>query len=294
MQDPHEKLKQHQRFINNQRQQIKRLESRVQRLEALLEYSISDPQVRWLVTECEERMDATLPIYDPGRAGFHLDRYHFAASHVVGKKVADIACGTGYGTEILLHAGADSVIGIDIDAEAVAYASRQHDGRGRKSTAQSPGVLPVESQDPEPGIAHEDESSGQPHGTGIEFRCRPGQDTGIESESLDVVVSFETIEHVEDDQELLAEFKRILRPGGQLVISTPNQWPLEIAKFHRKEYDLQEFRRVLEDHFRILRICNQNSGTDFEFNRGQKRGIVETSGGNADLAECFLAIAEKV
>ncbi|MEC9094480.1 MAG: class I SAM-dependent methyltransferase [Planctomycetota bacterium] len=257
MDDVEQSLKKHLRFINNQRKQITRLQSRVQRLESLLEYSISDPMVKWLATQCQERMDPTVPIFDPGRSAFHLDRYEFASRYVAGKDVADIACGTGYGTEILKESGANHVVGIDVDCDAVAYAKDKHNVAG------------------------------------TEFFCQAGEKTGLASGSVDTVVSFETIEHVEDDSQLLEEFSRILRPSGELIISTPNRWPLEIAPFHVREYDLQGFRTALEPKFEITQMFNQNSGTDFEFNREQPRGIIKTTDSNSAVAECFLAVARK-
>lgn len=253
-----DQVKRQSRFIKNQKAMITRLEKRVDRLEALLEYSICDPHIHWLVNRCSERMDPTVPIFDPERAEFHLDRYRFACPYVGGKRVADIACGTGYGSSLLKTEGeAESVTGIDISADAIQYAEAKH--------------APA----------------------GVNFLEGSGDQTGLPAASFDVIVSFETIEHLPDDQKLLKEFSRLLIPGGTLIISTPNQWPLELAPFHVREYDRATFETALKSEFQIESLWNQNSGSSFQFNREQPRGIVPTTTGNESTAECFLAVATK-
>lgn len=259
MTDLEEKLKLHQKYIRNQRQQIENLRGRLERLEALWEHSIADPQIKWLYQNRSERMDPSVAIFDQGRAEFHLDRYRFAAERIAGLQVADIACGTGYGSELLKEqGGATSVVGVDICPEAIHYASEKHAPNG------------------------------------VTFVCRDAESTGMDESSLDAVISFETIEHVPSDKKLLAEFGRILKPGGLLICSTPNMWPLEIAPHHVRVYDRQSFIDVLSERFESIELFNQNSGTSFQFNREQDRGIVPTSDDNHELAECFLAVARKM
>src|SRR6266702_5532763 len=122
----------------------------------------------WLYDNKDERMDATKPIFDYNRRLFHLSRYEFASEYCFGKNVADIACGTGYGSKMLSIKGqAASVVGIDNCPEAVSYASIEHS---------SPNVRYVNTS---------------------------ATDTGLASGAIDILVSFETIEHVQDDQALL-------------------------------------------------------------------------------------------
>ena len=258
MTDLEEKLKLHQKYIRNQRQQIENLRGRLERLEALWEHAISDPEIKWLYQNRSERMDPSVGIFDVGRAEFHLDRYRFAAERVVNLQVADIACGTGYGSELLKKQGrAASVVGVDICPDAINYASKKHAAEG------------------------------------VTFVCCSGDATNLADNSLDAIASFETIEHVPDDKKLLAEFARILKPGGLLICSTPNMWPLEIAPHHVRVYDRQSFTEILNSDFESLEMFNQNSGTNFQFNRDQERGIVSTTDANHELAECFLAVARK-
>jgi 2-polyprenyl-3-methyl-5-hydroxy-6-metoxy-1,4-benzoquinol methylase len=253
-----QQVQQQLKYIQNQRQQLQDLRGRLERLEHLLPYLQMQPAIQWLWDNRSERMDPSVPIFDPGRADFHWDRYKFAATYCAGRQVADIASGTGYGTEHLRRVGgAAVVIGIDLCPEATSYAADRHGGEG------------------------------------ITFRTAAGEATGIDSQSCDVVVSFETIEHVPDDQRLLSEFARVLRPGGLLICSTPNQWPLAIAPHHVREYDRHSFVAALQPHFEVLELFNQNSGTSFQFNRQQPRGIVATTDQNAELAECFLAVCQR-
>lgn len=211
----------------------------------------------WLYLNREERMDANDPIFDRRRREFHLDRYRFASKYTSGQTIVDIACGTGYGSSILVNNGdASSVLGIDIDDKAIDYAKRHY------------------------GAAN------------CRFVASNANQTEVASQSIDLVVSFETIEHVDDDRALLQEFNRILKPGGTLICSTPNQWPTDDATHHVREYGLREFDNVLTDFFSIDAMFNQNSGAG-KYNRDQKAGIRPTSEDNHWLAECFIAICTR-
>ncbi|KVU17626.1 hypothetical protein WK62_24730 [Burkholderia ubonensis] len=76
-------------------------------------------------------------------------------------------------------------------------------------------------------------------------------DTLFELQSFDLIVSLETIEHVEDPSAFLAAMKRLLKPGGTIVVSCPNDWWYfpEADKgnpFHRRKYQLEEFQNLAE------------------------------------------------
>ena len=79
----------------------------------------------------------------------------------------------------------------------------------------------------------------------------------------------------------------MLRPNGQLIVSTPNQWPLKDAPFHVREYDRDSFVTVLETRFDCLELYNQNSGSETPLNRGQARGIVATTAANERVSGMF-------
>lgn len=217
-----------------------------------------DRSMQWLQENRLERMDATVEIFDQKRREFHLDRYRFAARQVRGRHVLDCACGTGYGVRLLREMGeAASVIGVDINDKAIAYAWQKH---------------------------RVDSTS---------FICSSGDSLALPDNCVDIVTSFETIEHVPDDVALVEEFYRVLRTGGVLIVSTPNQWPLKDTPFHAREYDRKAFVDLLESCFHCVELYNQNSGCITPHNHGQARGIVVTTPGNEHLAECYLGVCRR-
>lgn len=255
---PDERIDEALGYIRNQRQQIERLREQVQRLEAVIDLCFSDDDGQWLWRNRSERMDPLVPVFDKLRSGFHLARYEFAAGYSRDREVADVACGTGYGCRTMAARGLPLwVRGFDSCPEAVAYATRRYSSERVRFSVADAASLPLADGD------------------------------------VDLVTSFETIEHVTSDSAVMDEFARILRPGGKLICSTPNRWPLEIAPFHVRVYDLDSFRQLLESRFRILSMFNQNSGTAWEYNHGQPAGIVPTTDENRELAECFIAVCER-
>ncbi len=146
----------------------------------------------------------------------HWHRYAFARRFVQGKRVLDAACGEGYGTA-LLGAFAKSAVGIDVDLATINHASATY-------------------------------------GEGTRVRFMPTSCTGLPlpSASFDVIVSFETIEHLsaEEQPEMLAEFARVLAPDGLLIISSPNRRLYSDARSYVNPYHLRELYR--EELSRLL------------------------------------------
>jgi len=72
----------------------------------------------------------------------------------------------------------------------------------------------------------------------------------FENCSFDSVVSFQVIEHIEEDIDFVREVARVLRPGGKFVVSTPNA-PMSLTRnpWHVREYNADELRNLLECHF---------------------------------------------
>ncbi len=246
------------KHINNQRQQLQAIRDRLLRVESVLDVVLADDWGLWLYRNRAERMDPTVPIFDPERAAFHLFRYQFALSFVADKIVCDVACGTGYGAQLMKQSGrAVRVIGVDLCPQAIEYARAKHSAAG------------------------------------VEFAVGDVASLPLESETIDVVVSFETIEHVTNESQVVAEYARVLKPGGLLICSTPNEWPLEIAPFHTREYNRHSFCQLLGQQFTVQTLYNQNSGSSFAYNREQPSGIVTTTDDNHHLAECFIAVAVK-
>jgi SAM-dependent methyltransferase len=118
----------------------------------------------------------------------HAARYHWAARYAVGKNVLDIACGTGFGAAILLDAGAASVVAGDLSNEALAASTRRLSGYGERAQVHLEDCMNLTFTDG----------------------------------AFDVVVSMETIEHIPAPERFLKEVSRVLRPGGLLLLSTPN------------------------------------------------------------------------
>jgi ubiquinone/menaquinone biosynthesis C-methylase UbiE len=159
----------------------------------------------------------------------HLGRYEFAGGYVAGKRVLDIACGTGYGSSSLRRAGAESVVGADRSGEALRYARSRYGRRGN-------------------GFARLD-------ATAMPFL----------SESFDVVVSFETIEHLPDREGFLRECHRVLRAGGVFVCSSPNKRVYSpgrthpVNPHHVLEFTARQFRQLLSAHFDDVELCAQRT-----------------------------------
>lgn len=147
----------------------------------------------------------------------HYHRYLLAREFCRDRDVLDVAAGEGYGTALLSQV-ARSAIGIEIDADAVAAAQREFD---------------------RPNLRYERGDA----------RALPLPDACV-----DVIVSFETLEHLSEQDQFLAELRRVLRPGGLLIISTPDRdtySPLNTPPnpFHVKELTAQEFDRLIGRHF---------------------------------------------
>jgi len=168
----------------------------------------------------------------PGIAGEiaheHWHRYAFARRFLAGKRVLDVACGEGYGSA-LLAAVAQHVVGVDIDPAAIAHARAKYGSYGN-----------------------------------LRFEQGTATALPLPERTVDVVVSFETIEHLaeEDQPRMLAECARVLKPAGVLVLSAPNRLEYSDARgyrnpFHRHEHDRGELERLLQREFAAVRWYRQ-------------------------------------
>jgi SAM-dependent methyltransferase len=151
----------------------------------------------------------------------HLARYLYAAPLARGRSVLDAACGEGYGSAILAAAGAASVVGVDVDPETVEHARARH---------------------------------------GIDARRADVADLPFDDGAFELVVSFETIEHVPDPERALAEMRRVLSPEGTLVVSTPNAAEYLVAsEFHVREFTPDELESLLRAHFERVELVYQQN-----------------------------------
>ena len=156
----------------------------------------------------------------------HLCRYLFAQMLLDDAVVLDMGSGVGYGSQ-LLAAKARSVISVDIVEECIRYAVKKY---------------PDEN---------------------IDYLVADGHSIPLTSQSVDVIVSFELIEHLKDQSPHLLELDRVLKPEGFLVISTPNrifytEERKEINPFHTHEFDFQEYVTFLKTTFPCVNVYFQN------------------------------------
>lgn len=147
----------------------------------------------------------------------HFHRYLAASEIVAGKEVLDIASGEGFGSEILSRSAA-RVIGVDIDHSAVAHANARYGNEKLSFIEGNAAEIP------------------------------------LADDSVDVAVSFETIEHHDRHEEMLKELRRVLRPGGVLVISSPEKYAYtditgQVNRFHVKELYREEFVTLMRSYF---------------------------------------------
>jgi|GEM_PF-1151958 len=194
----------------------------------------------------------------------HYSRYIFASQCLQEKEVLDIACGAGYGSDLILTNGARQVIGVDVDEKAVLYAKHKY---GRQ---------------------------------GIDFRVGNAQQIPLPDNSVDAIVSFETIEHLDDYKLFVAEIRRVLRDDGIVIISTPNATVFPGNDFHTKEFEIEEFRGIFSNIFKNIQIFYQNnmlaSGitTDALLNQDEltkEYGIRTYRSGIMDLNESMYILA---
>lgn len=192
----------------------------------------------------------------------HLLRYNFAKQFVRNKLVLDVASGSGYGTRILADGQAKNVTGVDISEAAVKYAKEKY---ASKNT---------------------------------DFICADGTKLPFEDKQYDVVVSFETIEHLEDHNTFVNQLHRVLKDNGTLIISSPNKeiYP-EGNEYHFRELTKKEFTAVLKKHFKNIKIYNQNNflvSSLFENEKAISKSSNDTIQGLKSDGMYFVAVCSNV
>lgn len=159
----------------------------------------------------------------PGKSGEriesdHLERYSFACNYVKNKSVLDIACGFGYAAPLLMKAGATKYEGVDLNKELIDNA---------KTLYESDGVKYYQ------GDIHSYDSN----------------------KLFDVIICFETIEHVTNYHSALRNLFRLLKSNGTLIISSPNRVVTSpnaksildkpSNQYHVQEFTVEEFKSEL-------------------------------------------------
>lgn len=172
----------------------------------------------WTGERLEARLSGFVEIAE------HLHRYALAQALAGGRDVLDIACGDGYGSNLMAQR-ARRVIGVDVSAATVAAAASRY--------------------------RHER----------LEFKVGAADAVPLPASAIDLVVSFETLEHHDQHDAMLGEIKRVLRPGGALLMSTPDRAVYgrrdPANPFHVRELTLEEFEALLRRHFAHVRLHAQ-------------------------------------
>ncbi len=178
----------------------------------------------------------------------HLHRYLWAARLVEGKRVLDLGSGEGFGASILADT-AEQVVGVDVDERTVEHA--------RLNWA-------------------------RPH---VSFQLGSALDLSAFADgSFGAVVAFEIIEHLSEQERMLAEIGRVLSHDGVLIISTPDRRMYSEASgqdnpFHQHELTCEEFAALLEATFTNVALWGQRAIT------GSHLGALDDATSSAGLSE---------
>ena len=161
----------------------------------------------------------------------HVARYKFAQAFVTNKTVVDFACGSGYGTAMLAKEKPKNVTGIDISQDAVSYAKTHFEIQGVTFLQGSIEVL-----------------------------------SGMRA--IDIIVSFETIEHLAMYDSFMEIVANVLSPNGILIISTPVRQSGTLFDkpdnpFHlRESYSFRVLHRIVISF--DCKVCSVQIGTDLD------------------------------
>jgi ubiquinone/menaquinone biosynthesis C-methylase UbiE len=182
----------------------------------------------------------------------HLHRYAMAMELAGGKNVLDIACGEGYGTNLLAGKAAQ-VTGMDIDTLTIKKAAEKYQQENIQFTEANAEKIPAADN------------------------------------TFDLVISFETLEHVTEQQLMIQEIKRVLKKDGILLLSTPDKKNYSDATgyknpFHKKELYRNEFESLLQASFRQVKIFGQQITHSSFISVGDTKGFSHYTG-NFDTLE---------
>jgi len=173
----------------------------------------------------------------------HIATYNFAEEFTRNKRVLDYGCGSGYGSARIAK-NAIHVDAVDVAEDAVAYAQEHY-------TADN-----------------------------IAFHCcTPDSRLPFPDQSFDTVLSFQVFEHIQKTGHYLSEIRRVLKPGGQLILATPDRstrllpWQAPWNRWHIREYDTSSLRKSLRDFFPevdIMRMSGRKEVIEIELRRCNK------------------------
>lgn len=181
----------------------------------------------------------------------HLHRYAIAMELAAGKKVLDIACGEGYGSNLLASKAAH-VTGMDIDQPTIEKAGAKYKRDN------------------------------------LSFAVAKAEKIPAADNVFDLVVSFETLEHLQDHHAMIKEIKRVLKPDGLLLISTPDKKNYSDNKDHKNPFHLRElyrneFETLLKSAFSQLSIFDQQMTYSSFINAAGATGLDTYTGDYATI-----------
>ncbi len=153
----------------------------------------------------------------------HAQRYEFFAPRCAGRRVLDAACGIGFGTRIIAEHGAALVVGLDNAPDAITYADAHYQ---------------------------------HPSSKFVVGDCEALEQLGM---TFDVVMSFETIEHIHNPERFVDAVHAVLGPGGLFICSTPNILRHSLAPgrarldnpFHVSEMHFADFKACFSRRFAV-------------------------------------------
>lgn len=169
----------------------------------------------------------------------HYSRYLFSQRFCKGKKVLNVASGSGYGSEVLLS-NSKEVYNVDISPELVFYGVQEFGAYNNH------------------------------------FLLMDAQKMSFPDEFFDVIVSFETLEHIPNSDLFLKECNRVLKKDGKMILSTPNKIvnsPDTIKpynSFHYEELDIKGWKSKICKHFKIIEQHGLEKSTPVRMNMKNK------------------------
>lgn len=148
----------------------------------------------------------------------HVARYYSAIPYIADKTVLDCACGMGYGTHVLSMNGAKMAVGVDLSEDAVFFARHNYERPG------------------------------------VQYLVMDAQNLTFQESTFDLVVSFETMEHLANPESFLEGVINCLKPNGTFIVSVPNSDALpehvtRFSPFHVREFNLSELRDLINRFF---------------------------------------------
>ena len=184
----------------------------------------------------------------------HFQAYRFAERFVKNAKVLDVGCGCGYGNDFFVKAQAERAVGIDYSWQAVRYAKERFASRN----------------------SH--------------FLVMDAANLGFCDNYFDAVLSIENLEHVKDHEGSLREIRRILKPGGMLMLQTPNKEATSPDsekpgnEFHVKEFYFEELKPLLNKYFENVLIFENSKKIENDTGRMRQEARLRT-GNNGILPD---------